>query len=279
MKKFKKVFMAAVLALSVTLMLPAGAVKASAKSDGPGIPAKEARIGISWLADFDDWENPDDEDMVAYMHAVEKAGGVPVLLPRVSSKEEALAALEDVGALVMTGGEDIGPAYYSENPHELLGEVNDIRDVSDYWYLTTAIGKDIPILCTCRGFQFLNIICGGTLYQDIPTEYADYANVIHRDPEGEDYIIHDIIAVQDTKLSDLIGAGETGVRTWHHQGVKTLGDNLAVMGVAADGMIEAADKTDSTYVIGLQFHPEQSIDRGDDSFLPIYEKLVELASE
>ena len=92
----------------------------------------------------------------------------------------------------MTGGEDIDPSYYHEDKDPLLEKTNEARDVSDYALINAAIKADIPTLCTCRGMQFLNVICGGTLYQDFPSKIE--SDIIHRDPNHKVFVYHDITA-------------------------------------------------------------------------------------
>lgn len=239
--------------------------------------ADKAKVGIAWVADFENMDSPEAEDVMAYVHSIEKAGGEAVLLPRVTNEEEAKAALATVGAVIMSGGEDISPSYYNEEPDEMLGEVNEDRDTSDYWMITAALKEDAPILATCRGLQMLNSVCGGTLYQDIPTQYE--TDIEHRDPALEDFTYHNITIDDGNKLSDLMGAGTLEVNSWHHQGVKELGKNLKVIALGDDGIVEAFEKTDNTYVLGVQFHPEWHVEDGNDAFLPFFEKLVELAGQ
>ena len=236
--------------------------------------AEEARVrvGISWVADYPGGDY--DEDTQAYMNAVEKAGGEWVYLPCATDEETARAALAEVDCLILTGGEDISPAYYGEEPDALLETVNDVRDVSDFAYAKVALAEDIPTLATCRGFQLVNIACGGSLYQDIPTMYE--STIDHRDPAQEDFAYHTIAIEDENSLvaQAMGGAGEYTVNSWHHQGVKTLGEGLTVTAVAQDGMIEAFEKADHRFMLCVQFHPEWHVDDGSDEFLSFFTMLM-----
>lgn len=250
------------VAMAVSLCACGGAKKAE---------TKKLKVGISWSEDNLDTAKDD------YCNAVIKAGGEPVYLAQFKTEEEAAAALKDLDALVMTGGEDIDPSYYHEDKDPLLETTNEARDVSDYALINAAIKADIPTLCTCRGMQFLNIICGGTLYQDFPSKVE--SDIIHRDPNHKVFVYHDITVDGDNIVADAFGgAGTYEVNSWHHQAVDKLGDHLKVVAKSADGIIEAVVKDDNTYFMGLQFHPEALIvEDGKDAYLPFYQNLLKAA--
>jgi putative glutamine amidotransferase len=267
-KTFKFTLILLTLILTVFLAFGCGNSDDSSKSDIP-------KIGISWCEDIDADEHS--EDLQVYINAVEQAGGDPVLLPLIEDEDQADEVLDTIDGLVMTGGEDIDPSYYGEEPDSKLETVNAERDKSDNYLLKAALDEDFPILAICRGVQFLNVVCGGTLYQDIPTQYD--TDILHRSTDQVDFVYHDIDIVKGSKLADIMGAGTLNVNSWHHQGIKKLGDGLTVVATAKDGMIEAVEKDDATFVLGLQFHPEWHIDDGDTEFLPIFQTLVEYASK
>lgn len=239
-------------------------------SSNPDLPD----IGISWCEDIDTDEHS--EDLQAYIDAVEQAGGKPVLLPLIEDEDQAEKALAAVDGLVMTGGEDIDPSYYHEEPDANLETVNPARDKSDYILLSTALEKDMPVLAICRGCQYLNVICGGTLYQDIPTQYN--TKLQHRSTDQVDFVYHDIDISEGSHLADMMGEGKLNVNSWHHQCIKDLGRGLKSVATAEDGIVEAIEKEDATFVVGLQFHPEWHVDYGDTQFLDIFKKLVEHSS-
>lgn len=238
----------------------------------PDTTDDKVKVGVSWNAD------EIDEDAQLYLDAVEKAGGEAVYLPQIKTEEDAKKALAEVDALVVTGGEDIDPSYYNAEPDEKLEDVNEARDTSDSILITEALDEDIPMLATCRGMQFLNVLSGGTLYQDLPTQNP--SEIVHRDPNHEEWVKHEITVDADNIVADAFGdAGTYTVNSWHHQTVDKLGDNLKVVATAPDGVVEAIVREDKTYVMGLQFHPEAMIDEGDDSFLTFYTNLIDQAKE
>lgn len=256
----------------------------SGAADENGTPGEEAgntekketaqlpKIGIAWAG----YGN---EDTVLYIDAVEKAGAVAVMLPKADSEEEAEAALETVDAVILTGGEDIDPSYYGEEPDDKLEELNKDRDTSDFHILTAALEEDMPMLTICRGTQFLNIVCGGSLYQDFPSQRETEVEVVHRDPEKEIYIHHNIDVEEGKRITEILGSGTVEVNSWHHQCIKELGEGLTVTATAPDGIIEAVEKEDSSFVMGVQFHPEEMVASGYDEFLGFFEMLAEYAEK
>ncbi len=277
MKKYLLFLASVVLAIAMALTFTAcGGSGSSDDEGGADDAAQKVKVGISWQEDINQDEHG--EDLMAYINTVEKAGGEPVLLDLVKDQEGAKAELEKVDVLVMTGGEDIDPAYYDEEEDPNLEEVNKERDVSDMAMLQEAIDEDMPVLCTCRGLQLLNVLSGGSLYQDLPTaeEFKD-SDIVHRDPEEIDFTYHDVAIEEGTILYDIVGKDTLKVNSWHHQGIKEVGDNLKVSATAPDGTVEGIEREDCTYVIGVQWHPEWSVEEGDDSFLIFFTHLMDQA--
>lgn len=235
---------------------------------------KPVRIGISWERDFSMNNIP--EDPKAYIDAVKKSGAEPILLPQLKTEEDALKALKLVDAIILTGGEDINPKYYKEEPHANLEELKDDRDVSDIILAKTALKEDFPILATCRGMQILNTILGGTLYQDLPTQYD--SNISHRDPELIDFAYHSCkIIDKESKLYSMLNKEDLTVNSWHHQGIKSLGKGLKITALSPDGIIEGVELEGATFVVGVQFHPEWHVVEGQDEYLPVFYMLNDYA--
>ena len=167
MKNIRKLI---ALFCALLMILTLAAMPASALGLG------KTKVGISWQDD------PTGAGRATYAQAVIRAGGRPVYLPLVDSTAEAKEAVDSVDAVSMTGGEDINPALYGEAPSQKLETVNKERDTSDTLMLKEAISEDKPTLCICRGCQMLNVVRGGTLYQDLPTELP--SDVSHRASGG-----------------------------------------------------------------------------------------------
>lgn len=227
-------------------------------------------IGISYM----DAEEMG-EDLQAYVDVVEQAGAVPQVLPLVATEEEAEDAIDDIDALIVTGGEDINPSYYGQEPDKNLEGVNDARDKSDMLVLGEAIDEDMPILLTCRGLQMLNVYQGGTLYQDLPTMYD--SDIQHRDPAEYDFTYHEITIAEDSLLAEIVGGTSLEVNSWHHQGVDKLGQGLKVTATTADGLVEGLELVGKTFVVAVQFHPEWNVLEHDGAQMEFFTELIEQA--
>ncbi|MDO5846462.1 MAG: gamma-glutamyl-gamma-aminobutyrate hydrolase family protein [Methanocorpusculum sp.] len=210
------------------------------------------RIGISWIEDTS--SAAPSEDVQKYIDAVSRVNATPVLLPLVSSDGEARAVLQDVDAVIFTGGADILPAMYGEADRGKIEDANPARDASDKLLFAAALDENLPILAICRGMQMMNVVFGGVLYQDLPQEFGDA--VMHRSADQIDFARHTITVAKGSRLSGMVSAGELNVNSWHHQGVKEVGAGLIVTAVSPDGLVEGLEAEDKDFVVGVQFHPE-----------------------
>ncbi|NMW85275.1 gamma-glutamyl-gamma-aminobutyrate hydrolase family protein [Peptoniphilus sp. AGMB00490] len=238
-------------------------------------------IGISWSTDEVDKNSKDkvDIDTQMYADALRKAGAKVIFLKEMKSIDEAKKEIKDVDGVVVTGGDDLNPNLYNENPIEKLEEINPRRDSSDVFLLKALLEEDKPTLATCRGMQLTNVLSGGSLYQDIITQRP--TDIIHRDPEKKVFVKHEIDVLPNNILSDGLGkSGKLEVNSWHHQAIKDLGKNLDILAKADDGTIEAIVKTDKSYFLGLQFHPEAMIieDNNKDA-LNLYKAFITKSQE
>lgn len=214
-----------------------------------------------------------------YADALRKAGAKVVFLNEMKSLEQAKEEIKDVQGVVITGGDDLNPALYNEEPIPTLEDINPRRDESDVFLLKALLEEDKPTLATCRGMQLTNVLSGGTLYQDIMVQHP--TDIIHRDPDKKVFVKHEINVFPDNILAEGFGkAGNVEVNSWHHQAVKDLGKNLEVLAEAPDGTIEAIRRTDKKYFLGLQFHPEAMImeDNNKDA-LNLYKTFIAKAQE
>ena len=177
----------------------------------------------------------------------------------------------------MTGGEDIDPLkYYGEEPLRAQGEIVPYRDEFDCMLIKMAVEKGLPLLGICRGEQLLNVVFGGTLYQDIPSQAKD-SYVKHRQQAPSSYGTHSISIEKGSILNKVLGTERAVVNSFHHQAVKDPAPGFKVIARAADGIIEGIQMNEK--VFGLQFHPEGFVANGDDTFLPIFQYFVEKANE
>lgn len=196
-----------------------------------------------------------------YISAVEKAGGVPFVFPYVENDETLDEMIGTCDGIFFTGGADIEPDRYGEAKKPTCGEPQLNRDILEFKAFDIAFKMKKPILAVCRGAQLVNVALGGTLYQDIPTEFD--TDTIHRQTEGIYEYSHDVAVMEDTPLYRLCGEMRIKANSFHHQAIKKLGDGLEVMATADDGIIEAVYYKGDQYIRAYQWHPERLFNNDD----------------
>ncbi|MEE8410834.1 MAG: gamma-glutamyl-gamma-aminobutyrate hydrolase family protein [Myxococcota bacterium] len=188
-----------------------------------------------------------------YVRAIETAGADSVLLPHVGA-ERAVGLLEKLDGLVISGGDfDVPPDYYGEEPHEHIGRLLEERSAFERALLEEALRRDMPTLGVCGGMQLLNVVLGGTLYQDL-RQRPDTG--VHEQPEDRRRPFHSAAVVDGTLLSRICDRSTLEINSTHHQAVRDLGRHLIASAVAPDGVIEAIEHTEHRFVVGVQWHPE-----------------------
>jgi putative glutamine amidotransferase len=214
-----------------------------------------------------------------YIESVLRAGGVPIVLPINDNPEVLKKMIASIDALIMTGGEDIDPLrYYNEEALPAQGEIDPERDAFDIALIKLAIERGIPLLGICRGHQLINVACGGTLYQDIPSQIRTGV-LKHRQQAPSWYGTHQIELTPTSILAKILGTATIVSNTFHHQAVKDVAPGFVVTGRTSDGVVETMEKIGNPKVFSVQFHPEGPTSRGLDDFFPIFTYLVGLASE
>jgi putative glutamine amidotransferase len=204
----------------------------------------------------------------AYVQAVERAGGRPLLVP--PSEEAIDETLDALDGVVFSGGSDIDPEAYGESPHPQTSGVHPERDTAELALLQRALERDMPVLGICRGSQVLNVALGGALHQHLP-DVVGHEEHKH-DPPGV-FADHDVTIETGTRLAEIFEAGTTDVKSHHHQGLKTLGDGLVEAARADDGSIEAVESPSHRFALGVLWHPEA----GEN--IRLFEALVREATE
>lgn len=212
-----------------------------------------------------------------YIISVSKAGGIPILLPPVA---DYTAVCEQVGAvdgLILSGGQDIDPSLYGEEPLEKLGVVNRDRDNHELQVVKAAKELHKPMLGICRGIQLINVAYGGTLHQDV--SHIEGCFIKHfQSATQRDALWHTVNIEPASVLADIIGEDALRVNSYHHQALKTVAPEFIVTALTKDGVIEAVERRGKHFVLGVQWHPEV-LAENIPSMLAIFEALVKEAGK
>jgi putative glutamine amidotransferase len=200
--------------------------------------------------------------LLMYVGAIEKAGGEPRRLPLSTDGEVLSKAMSDVDALLITGGRDIHPRMYGEDIDSAVELETQERVDRDAACMELAKKSGMPVLAICYGMQILNVVEGGTLYQDMGSEIVPF----HR-ASGKDYVEHDVVIEPGTFLERIVGSQRITVRSSHHQAVKKLGAGLVVSARCARGEIIEAVEREGSFFLGVQWHPERHERQPDRIFV------------
>jgi putative glutamine amidotransferase len=210
----------------------------------------------------------------AYSKALLQAGAIPVILPNVVETETAVQLLERLDGLLLSGGYDFHPSAYGENILNETVEIDAPRDEAEIPLIKAALDRDMPLLAICRGIQSLNVAMGGTLYQDIPAQTP--SELKHSQKESRDTSTHVIGIEPNSCLALAIGSTEMAVNSFHHQSLKDVGKGLKVIARAEDGIVEAVEGDRETFLLGVQFHPEEMVGNSEAA-RRIFSAFVEAA--
>lgn len=208
-----------------------------------------------------------------YTESVRAAGGDPIVFDW--TMRTPLQAIQGADALLLTGGADVVPSLYSEVPHPTYQPAEGGRDEFELETIRLALERDMPVLAICRGMQILNVACGGTLWQDLPSQRP--SETPHRVKEPRDARAH-VVEIADGSLlkrvlaPDAAEAPTMPVNSRHHQAVKHVAPGFVVTATAPDGVIEAFERPASRFCLGVQWHPENFWQSGE--FLPLFAALA-----
>lgn len=211
-----------------------------------------------------------------YMNGVLAVGGIPVILPLTSDCSVISQLLDKVQGILLTGGHDVDPRIYGEEPITKCGSACVERDSMEKELLDQALDRDMPVLGICRGIQFINAYLGGTLYQDLPTQFD--SSVEHHMSPPYDVPVHSVSVLEDSGLYRLLNTDKLQVNSYHHQAIKDKADRLSVMAVSEDGLIEAVEMPDKKFVWAVQWHPEFNYLK-DENSMKIFEEFVRVCGE
>ncbi|MCR5535039.1 MAG: gamma-glutamyl-gamma-aminobutyrate hydrolase family protein [Bacteroidaceae bacterium] len=216
-----------------------------------------------------------------YYQSVLQAGGIPLVLPPYTDAEALCQTLDRVDGILLSGGGDINPLLLGEEPIPGLHGICPQRDEMELQLVREAYNRQIPTLGICRGIQTLVAALGGTVYQDLNTQYSEAPLVKHDQDLDRAYASHTVKVEAGSTLSRLFpDAVEKGlpVNSFHHQAVRTPGQLLRVSAKATDGVIEAVESNEFKSIIGVQWHPECFITRGCRCMMPLFDWLISEAS-
>lgn len=207
-----------------------------------------------------------------FVRGLQQADATPLVLP-IGSREDAQQYISLVDGLLLTGGYDVNPALYGEEPHAQLQALFPKRDTFEMALIEAALEKQIPILGICRGMQILNVYYGGSLYQDLPSQFEGDL-LQHVQVTTFDIPIQQVSLQSDSYLQSLLGE-QLWVNTFHHQAIKELGTGVRAVAHASDGLIEAIEVDDDAQgnILGVQWHPELMLEE-DEASRKLFTDLV-----
>ncbi len=204
--------------------------------------------------------SPDGKPLPAgYTEAFRTQGAQPQLLVWTDDLAAIEQAVSKIDLLMLCGGEDVDPVRYNEPHHAKLGKVNAKRDEFEWKLLAAAVRQHKPVFGICRGVQLINVYFGGTLWQDLPTEFPVH-EVLHRRSDANNVPVHGLKPTATGFLNNLFGTEIQYVNSTHHQAVKKVAPGFEICAHSADGVIEAIGN-DALHIHGVQFHPERLFDR------------------
>ena len=230
------------------------------------------KIGVMPLYDFEKdsiWMLP------GYLNGIEKAGGLPVILPLSDDFELLDQILNEFDGFIFTGGQDVDPAVYGQKKLPVCEEICRLRDRMESYLIPRIIKLDKPLLGICRGIQILNAVLGGTLYQDLHTQLGTSVSHSQNKPYGRG--THFVAIKRGTKLFEILGVETLHVNSMHHQGICKVAPCAVVGAVSTDGLVEAIEVPDRNMILGVQWHPEY-LNKEDTPSKKLFSVLVEKSS-
>lgn len=213
---------------------------------------------IIGITSFFEKENSGKRSTVSYdyVKAINAAGGIPLILPIIKEEELLDDYINIIDGLLLSGGEDLLPLLYGENPIDKVNSICCDRDECEMALFEKAYEKQIPILGICRGMQLINVALGGTLYQDINKQVE---NSLGHCPQESiaDQPYHRVKIDEGSNLYNIFGKKDIEVNSFHHQSLKDIGKGLKATAYSHDGIVEGVESLERDFLIGVQWHPEK----------------------
>jgi putative glutamine amidotransferase len=219
--------------------------------------------------------NPQDRLNQSYSRAVAAVGGIPVILPNAGAPDDARVLLDRLDAVLLSGGYDVAPDRFGEEMLNETVEVDPERDQAELDLIYTVLDRDMPVLAICRGIQLLNVAMGGSLIQDIPSQVD--TSLCHSQKAERSLATHPVRVEPGSKLGEIVGRETLDVNSFHHQAVKRVAEGLVVTAAAPDGIVEAVEAAGARFVVAVQWHPEEMVEK-DDAAKRIFTAFVRAAS-
>lgn len=205
-----------------------------------------------------------------YVEAVEKAGGVPLIIPVTFDESVIENQIKNVDGVILSGGYDVNPLCYNEEPRQKLGFI--FPQIDEYHLKAIEFSKKYhkPLLGICRGMQIINVAFGGSLYQDLT--YVDGCFVQHMQISKRDAPGHSVEIMEDSSLFEILGDKIT-TNSFHHQCLNKVAPGFKIAALAKDGIIEAIESSDEDFILGIQWHPEMMA-QNSEAMLNIFKLLI-----
>lgn len=210
-----------------------------------------------------------------YVNSLVACGAIPVLVPTVVALETWRAVYESADGVLLSGGGDVDPALFGEPQHEKTDGIDRQRDEVEMALARWALQDDKPMFAICRGIQTVNVALGGSLIQDLPSQWGDAISHNGNQLGLERHeVAHTVCVEPGTCLARIVGAGDVGVNSFHHQALKRVAEGLIVTSRAPDGVVESVEFPGKRHYIGVQWHPEEmTADRED--MMRLFRSFVE----
>lgn len=229
--------------------------------DNIGIITNQGCKNQSWVLLADD-----------YVKSVEQLGGTPIVIPIVGNYKISLGIIEKLDGIIFSGGNDVNPKYYNEEAElEYKNLVHSLDELEINLYKKVLSETSMPILGICRGLQLINIVHGGTLFQEMRMgEYTKHT--YSKEPVSKDVIAHDVSIKKDSLLFEIIGKKNIPTNSFHHQSIKELGEGLKINAISEDEIVEGIEGIEDRFLLGVQWHPEMLAP--DDSINDEYSRSI-----
>lgn len=213
-----------------------------------------------------------------YYQSVLKAGGIPLIIPPFQETDRLCQMLDTIDGIIFSGGGDINPLFFGEEPIKELHSITPERDRQELLLARLAYDRQIPMLGICKGIQTINLALGGTVYQDIHTQ-MEGTRIKHSQDQDRRYPSHSVQLMPGSIMQRIFGSTTITVNSFHHQACKEAAPCLNATAISPDGVIEAIESNEFKSVLGVQWHPETYILRQNNDMMPIFHWLIGESAE